>query len=427
MKKILALLLVCLLLAGCGKQAPAEQEETQTATEPAMSAEDVALLQSRRDAAESYMRDMATVLWRATEDLTWTTDSSLETEEDLAAYCEEKTPMVIKAGRLYRGVPYSFSGAPAGSFYQFLGENDEKGYPMVNGLHWRSLNGTSSGTGRIGNDCSSAVQQTWESVGGNFIPASTEFMVPSYGYIPVGDYENKETSYTNTVDIANANGGDVMFAAYAQLQKADAVVRRKDGAGHTMMVTSVNVVYNADGSIDGINSYITVLHQTSSYLKKEACTYDETIGEDVYKVYGIDDKYTFMKLLGDGYLPITCDVLVNPDATLKEAWFKDSETEFTKDNIFGGEITSNSMMAYMTITITDSKGNEVAQQTAFCRRQTKKDVITFPMVNFETEEAFNTLGELDLTTLKPGTYHCTHVLTDAHGGEHVMRDFDFTV
>ena len=77
--------------------------------------------------------------------------------------------------------------------------------------------------------------------------------------------------------------------------------------------------------------------------------------------------------------------------------------------------------------VTDAEGNQVGQKIAFCKRQTKKDVITFPMVNFETEESFNTLGELDLATLKPGTYHCTHVLTDAHGGEHTMRDFDFTV
>lgn len=429
MKKVFAILLAGLLLAGCGKTATTPTEETnqQAIKETTMSSEDAALLQERRDAAEQYMRDMATVLWRATEDLTWTTDHTLETEEDLAAYCEEKTPMVVKAGRLYQGVPYSFSGNPAGNFYQYFGEADEKGYPTVSGLHWRSLNGGASSSGRIGNDCSGAVQLSWESVGGNFLPASTEFMTPLYGYIPVGEYETDETSYTDTEALAQNNGGEVMFAAYTQLQKADAVVRRKDGAGHTMMVTSVNVVYNADGSIDGMNSYITVLHQTSSYLKKEAYKYDEAIGEDVYQVYGIDDKYTFMKLLGSGYLPVTCDVLVNPNATPKEAWFKDSLTEYTKDNIFDGEITSNAMMAYMTITVTDAEGNQVGQKIAFCKRQTKKDVITFPMVNFETEESFNTLGELDLATLKPGTYHCTHVLTDAHGGEHVMRDFDFTV
>lgn len=426
MKKVFVLLLACLLLAGCGKTATTPTEETnqQAITETTMSSEDAALLQERRDAAEQYMRDMATVLWRATEDLTWTTDRSITDEEGLAAYCEEKTPLSVKAGRLYRGIPYSYAGAPAGNFYQFFGENDEKGYPMVDGLHWRSLN---AGSGRVGNDCSGSVQLSWESVGGNFTRVSTANMTQAYGYLPVGDYETEVLEYVDTPAITEKNGGTVMFAAYAQLQKADAVVRRADGAGHTMMVTSVHVEYTADGDIDGMNSYITVLHQTSSYLKKEACAYDEELGEDVYLTYGVDDKYTFLKLLGSGYLPVTCDVLVDADATPLEPWYKDSETEYTKDNIFAGKFTSNAMIARVTITITDANGQEVGKKLCFGRRQVQVEEAYFELNWFNPEDAFNLLGELDLESLTPGTYHCTHVLTDAHGGEHTMRDFDFTV
>ncbi len=429
MKRIAILLLACLLLAGCAeKPATTVQEETQVETAPTMSAEDQQLLQSRRDAAESYMRDMATVLWRATEDLTWTTDSSLETEEDLAAYMEEKTPMVIRAGRLYRGIPYSYAGAPAGNFSLYFGEVDDKGVPTVSGLHWRSLNGSATkAVARVGNDCSGAVQLAWEYVGGNFTLASTEFMVQGLGYIPVGEYEADPTINTDTTKTANENGGDVMFAAYAQLQKADAVVQRKDGAGHTMMVTSVHVEYTADGNIDGMNSYITVLHQTSSYLKKETHEYDEALGEDVYQTYGVDDKYTFLNLFGSGYLPVTCDVLVDPDATPKEIWFKDSLTEHTMENIFEGAFTSNGIMGCVIITITDANGQEVGKQICFHQRRTKNETITFDLSRFGTDPEFVQIGKIDLSQLTPGTYHCTHVLTDGHGGEHTMRDFDFTV
>ena len=430
MKKVFAILLAGLLLAGCGKTATTPTEETnqQAITETTISSEDAALLQERRDAAESYMRDMATVLWRATEDLTWTTDSSLETEEDLAAYCEEKTPMSIKAGRLYQGVPYSYSGAPAGNFYEFFNGEDEKGYPTASGLHWRNLNGSSTtGVSRVGNDCSGAVQLAWESVGGNLTRVSTAKMTQAYGYLPVGDYETEVLEYVDTPAITEKNGGTVMFAAYAQLQKADAVVRRADGAGHTMMVVDVHVEYTAEGGIDGMNSYITVLHQTSSYLKKEAYEYDATIGEDVYQTFGVDDKYTFIKLLGSGYLPITCDVLVDADATPLEPWYKDSETEYTKDNIFAGKFTSNAMIARVTVTITDANGQEVGKKLCFGRRQALVEEAYFELNWFNTEDAFNLLGELDLESLTPGTYHCTHVLADAHGGEHTMRDFDFTV
>ena len=425
MKRLFALLLACLVLAGCASTPTTTEVETTTevvATEPNP------VLQERRDAAEAYMREMATVLWRATEDLTWTKDSTLVTEEDLAAYCEEETPMKIYAGRLYRGIPYSYAGAPAGNFYKFFNGEDEKGYPTASGIHWRNLNGSSSAGGsRIGNDCSGAVQLAWESVGGNFTRASTANMTQTYGYIPVGDYETEAVEYVDTNKIAENNGGEVMFAAYAQLQKADAVVRRRNGAGHTMMVVDVHLEYTAEGVIDGMNSYITVLHQTSDYIKKEACEYDETIGEDVYKTFGVDNQYTFMKLLGSGYLPITCDVLVDADATPLEPWYKDSETEYTKDNIFVGKFTSNAMIACVTITITDADGQEVGKKLCFGKRQARIEEAFFELSWFETEEEFNLLGQLDLENLTPGTYHCTHVLTDAHGGEHTMRDFDFTV
>ena len=124
MKRILALLLACLVLAGCAS-APQTTQQAETTTE-VVSTEPDPILMERRDAAEAYMREMATVLWRATEDLTWTTDSTLVTEDDLAAYCEEKKPMVIRAGRLYQGVPYSYSGAPAGNFYAFFNGEDER-------------------------------------------------------------------------------------------------------------------------------------------------------------------------------------------------------------------------------------------------------------------------------------------------------------
>ena len=51
--------------------------------------------------------------------------------------------------------------------------------------------------------------------------------------------------------------GQSMYACYAKLQPADCVVND----GHIMMVKDVSVVRNADGSIDGENSYITVYEQ----------------------------------------------------------------------------------------------------------------------------------------------------------------------
>ena len=49
------------------------------------------------------------------------------------------------------------------------------------------------------------------------------------------------------------------------------------------------------------------------------------------------------------------------------------------------------------------------------------------MSQFITEPDFNKLGELNLQNLTPGTYHCTHTMTDLLGKKHIMRDFDFII
>ena len=370
---------------------------------------------------------MATVLWRSDLDVAWTTKHDITTVEQVAEYSKENNPIRVRPGRLYRGVPYSFSGNPACNFYRYFSGKDEKGYPIASGIHWRALNGGSKSTGRIGNDCSGSIHQSWQYVGGNFIPVSTAHMTAAYGYIPVGNYKTDPERYEDTTLITAENGSEVMYKAYTQLQKADAVVYRRDGAGHTMMFTGMHVVNNTDGTIDGEHSYITVLHQTSKYLRSETCEYDDTLGEDVYQTYGIDDQYTFTELYETGYLPVTCDILTDPDAKPKEIWFKDSETEYTKDNIFGGTFTSNGILAYVTVTVNDESGNEVGKRVCFCKRQSKNEVIRFYLSWFETEPDFLKIGSLDLAALTPGTYHCTHVLTDGLGGEHVIRDFEFTV
>ena len=73
------------------------------------------VISQRRDAAESYMRKMATYMWRAEEDIFYTRDSKVLTEEDLENFTGDV--LKIKKGRLYRGIPYSYAGASAWNFY----------------------------------------------------------------------------------------------------------------------------------------------------------------------------------------------------------------------------------------------------------------------------------------------------------------------
>ena len=164
-----------------------------------------------------------------------------------------------------------------------------------------------------------------------------------------------------------------MSNAYSNLLKADAVVKRDSTWGHTMMIVENHVVNNDNGMIDPEQSYVTVLHQTTAYMSKETCVYDETYGEDVYIIYGIDDKYTYQQLFDQGYLPLTCDIFVNPGPA-EETYVQDSEKEHNVSNILRGQFVSNRMLSAVTITITDENGQVVQECTAYENRQNRQPV-----------------------------------------------------
>jgi hypothetical protein len=385
----------------------------------------VSVIDQRREAAEQYMRAMANFMWRAEEDITYTRSVQILTDEDLAAY-EGNELMQIKKGRLYRGIPYSYTGASAWNFYDFTSQPDAQGISTLQGVHWRMLNGGSSIGAVLGNDCSSAIQLAWNYVGANIQLTNTPFMVPMYGYLRVGEYISSDNQQQNTPDFCTQNGPEVMAKAYSLLQKADAVVKRIPSYGHTMMIVENHPVYKDDATLDLENSYVTVVHQTSSYMKKEAKVYDEKYGEDVYIIYGIDDKYTYAKLFEQGYLPITCNVFQDP-APVPEFYVKDTETEYSYDNILKGKFVSNRILSAVTITIRDESGKVVMEGTCYERRQTKQPVFSFDLERFITQMPEQQRGRIAPEELPAGNYHCTHTLRDAHGNTYTMRDFDFTV
>lgn len=404
---IMSMVISCI---GCSKTEPSPQND---------------VIQQRRDAAEQYMRTMANYMWRAEEDITYTRSVKVLTDEDLATY-EGNELMQIKAGRLYRGIPYSYTGASAWNFYDYTTAQDEKGFPTLQNVHWRMLNGGSTIGATLGNDCSSAIQLAWNYVGSSIQLANTKFMTTMYGYRRLGTYKSPDNQFENTVDDCAANGLAVMANAYTLLQKADAVVKRIPSYGHTMMIVENHPVYLDDGSVDAENSFVTVLHQTSSYMKKEEKIYDETLGEDIYLIYGIDDQYTYAKLFEQGYFPITCDVFEDP-APVAETYVRDTETEHSYENILKGRFVSNRILSAVTITITDESGKVVMEGTCYERRQTKQPVFSFDLERFTTQMPHLQRGCVAPEKLPAGNYHCTHTLRNAHGETYTMRDFDFIV
>ena len=404
MKKLIAFLLALVMLVGIF--AACEQAPAETTAPGGLTAEEQAILQQRRDTAEAYMRSMATVLWRAGEDVD---------------YFKGQGDLHIKAGRLYRGIPYAYA---AGNDAVFLGfsQGEENGIHQIQGLTMDLMGRNDDYIRRVGNDCSGSVLVSWAQVATSFQSKNTQYMVPENGFLRVGEYKSSDSDNTDSKAMCEENGVLTMFAAYAQLQKADAVVHRTATYGHVMMVTSVHVEYNAKGNIDANKSYITTLHQTNGYLQKEAKAYDEALGEDVYQTFGIDDKVYFYELYSEGYLPITCKEFIDPSLTYPEAEVKDSLENPTIDDLFAGEFTSNLFISLLDITVKNGAGETVQQARGFTDR---KSFNTLPLTEF-IDNPTRTVGKVDVSLLEAGEYTVTYELELVNGQRFVVRELTFT-
>jgi len=410
-RRILACLLAAVLVLS-GVIAPVEIQ----ALTPAEAAQ---ILAQRRDIAEAHMRSIVSMIWRCEVDMHYTMNASVLPSDASESFC-------LVAGRLYRGMPYSFSGGSLGSWMDLLSEPDENGVYTASDLNWQMFSGGSN-VARYGTDCSGAVSQSWSQIGASTQFQSTSSMSPSRGYLRVGEYVSSNTTVDDD-DLRNNNTDQVMYAAYAQLQKADALVHD----GHVRMAVSVNVVYEDDGvTIDGEESTVTILEQGRGPMRKDACYYDETLGENVYEICGVDVVITFQSLYNGGYRPITCLELIDATTGNTTPAVTDSlsSQDYGFDTLLSGTLTTtNWAMDAVTMTITDKTGKTVQEGTVTAPRSaTGANRYKVPMSRFTAEAPTRMLGYIAPDVLTAGDYHCKVVCRLTTGQELTVRDFDFEV
>lgn len=408
-KRLIAFLLCAAVALGCCVFGASAETMTEQ--------EKLAVLQQRRDIAEAHMRKICTFMWRNEEDVHYNRVPSTLPED------AEKSIHLV-AGRLYRGLPYSYSGGSLETFRMLASEPDENGVHTVSGLYWQMLSGGST-NGRFGTDCSGAVCQSWAQIGNSFTFQFTAQMAPNYGYLRVGEYISGNGVVNDDFFVQNTE--QEMYAAYTQVQKADALVHD----GHVRMAVSVNTVYNEDDTINGEESTITFLEQTTSWINKNDSYYDETLGETVYNICGVDITYTFKQFFDGCYVPITCKELIDP-ATVEAPIVTDSlaKEDYGYKTLLEGEITSNNWaIDYLQMTITDGKGNTVQQGTIAAPRSSSTGASRYKILlrQFETEYREKMLGYIAPDALTAGQYHCKLACRLSNGMEFAVRDFDFTV
>lgn len=405
-KRILSLVFVLLILVSlcaCAKELTPEE-----------------ILSQRRDIAEAHMRSMATLLWRSDADITYSYSAANKDPNAEGA----KSLVHIKAGRVYQGLPYTHAGAGTGAFLEYGGEADENGVYTISGLNWKPLNGDWRTTARIGNDCSSALNQSWAQIGNSLVSnRKTDLLCPDQGYLRVGEYEANPAKNEISIPVCEANGIEVMSEAYSHLQKADGVVKRIEGNGHTMMVVTNHPVRDSSGKIDPEESYVTVIDQTTSYINKDEKYFHEQLGEDVYMFYRVDVKCTYARLFETGYLPITCKEFLDP-SPVPEPAVTDTETAQAVNAMLSGNLNATRFIDFVTVTLTDKDGNIVQQITASGNRG---NPYTFQMNTFVTDYPEVLNGTFDLNALPSGTYRYRVLCRLVTGDEFTVRDYEVTL
>lgn len=423
MKKLIcALLAAVLLLSGCGTTAPAEEAK---ANSPVAA---LKTTQQRRDTAEQYMREMMSLLWQVDTPLTYSyrVNSGDPTVDD------EGYVSTLEPGKIYSGLPYTHGSGDAESFALF-GELMDNGVLRMNGLTAELISGSggmnkANNIARIGNDCADAVFAAWSRVSCSVSFPNAANMTPKYGCIPVGDYEtvgDDVSGYGITGDICKANGEDVMFAAYAKLQKADGLSVNTKGGAHAMLVSEVHTVMDGD-RIDPEESYVLVHEQTSSYFKKGETRFEESLGQDVYVMGGVDRKYTFRKLFKAGYLPVTCKEFIDetalPVEEVTDSW---AGEEFDENSMFEGAFTSNYRIVDVRVEILDGSG-EVLSYAVCCAGGGERNL--FLLSRFEAELEQRVLaGGIHWEQMQHGQeYTARFTCRLSTGAEFVPREFTFT-
>jgi len=379
-----------------------------------MTAEEEAILAERRQIVLDYMRESTSVLWTTDQELTYG-----------LAVRDNGTKLRILPGRVYMGVPYAYAVGTQDSFLEYAVGQDEKGIYNITGVEQTALNYESYGA-RVGNDCSGTVTNAWSQVGTSFTASRSSEMVEAKGAIPIGDYDfcptiNESGNITYTAVVTKTNGEQRIYEAYAQLLPADAVFYvTTSGSNHIRMISEVHIVRNADGTINGDESYVICLEQTRTNQTAVKTKEIEGIGK-VYVIGGVDVKYTFNKLFTGGYIPCTIRELRDP-TPVEETWITDTQAEHTAQNIFEGNILSNRYIDCVRVTILDEAGNVVQESTGRARRRFNKD---FQMSRFVTENPGALRGIVDVAKLDSGKYRCTVTARLTTGDEYTVRDFTF--
>ena len=175
----------------------------------------------------------------------------------------------------------------------------------------------------------------------------------------------------NTVKILKDNGTETMYKSYAEIVAGDGLVYYTT-AGHVIMAaTDAYVEYNADGTINPDNSFITIIDQGQTW-------YEDGVSADGTKFTykgGVDTKVTFRKLYTGNYMPFTYLEFLGQDPFENaEATFSYVGDTITTTQLFSSEVNANYGISDVYAVVYDEGGNEVYKHAVRCTQANQKSL-----------------------------------------------------
>lgn len=356
MKRIVALILLaglCLGLCACGIQ------------------------QSQQTAASEPTQEVVTFFVpEPMEYPNYTFDGTPTTDELRQMAVQAMQDMLSIQWSVGKFVYYNKSGSVSGKFFSHVPEVIYAGMPYTNGasglVQWMEFYDTETGrfsfegTGAelndlLGNSCAACVSSAWMTVCNSAVKGSsaTYYMTPMNGYLPVGPYQSNYgiSSYEQypTDRICADNGQEVMYASYAAILPADALVSTPD-VHAIMAIEAAHVVYNEDGSINGTESTVTIADQRAGNgdLFYEV---DDGNGNTLNFSGRTHYDYTFEELWKLCYIPVTsAEFMGTKEYEVPKVTFSNAAS--TLQEAAGGSITSNYPIRVIRGVLVDGDGNE---------------------------------------------------------------------
>lgn len=351
MKKIVAVLLAAVLLCGC--TACGEKQDGPIKA-PLTEAQIDAIPIATADMTVEQWREICLEYYRLQLEFPWTPDRSFT-----YAYKTSGKSTTREQDVAYAGLPYVASSY--GNLYRVMKYYDsETGVLSVEGEDQVFAN-------IIGNQCSISAGWAWGRVINNTTFQSTISMTQAQGCIKLGPYEYDTNlhEFINTAVICVQNGEQVMYQSYALWQPADGMVTYYQ-TGHVQMVsTKPNVVYDADGNIDGELSTVCYMDQTSTKGVTPITT--EKNGE-LLQQGNVNKEITFKELYDKYYIPFTFAEFIGEaefePSEVKVSGYTLPESDLSLSELAAGTVESNYLVSDVRLCFKDKKGKDLG--TVWC-------------------------------------------------------------